>query len=133
MQAAYHGHEPLLKYLLARGADIDVQGVSLGTQTGSARSQNGPFSPLEWATRQGHRRCAEILAHASSKPAREEARVRKEVSKCLSGIIDTISREGRQNERVQNREQKEVADVVRRMIQVRKRHFLSTFYIKMII
>ena len=71
------------------------------------------FCRTRRATRQGHRRCAEILAHASSKPAREEARVRKEVSKCLSGIIDTISREGRQNERVQNREQKEVADVVR--------------------
>ena len=35
LEAAYHGHELLLKYLLGRGADIDVQGVALGTQTGA--------------------------------------------------------------------------------------------------
>ena len=99
LEAAYHGHELLLRYFLARGADIDVQGVSLGTQTGNERSQNGPFSPLEWATRQGHRRCAELLAHASSAPARADARMRKEVEKCVNGMVDTIAREERQQER----------------------------------
>jgi hypothetical protein len=117
LEAAYHGHELLLRYFLARGADIDVQGVSLGTQTGNERSQNGPFSPLEWATRQGHRRCAELLAHASSAPARADARMRKEVEKCVNGMVDTIAREERQQEREQNREQKEVAEVLRRIIQ----------------
>lgn len=117
LEAAYHGHELLLKYLLARGADIDVEGVSLGTQSGNARSQNGPFSTLEWATRQGHRRCAEILAHASSAPARADARLRKEVEKCVSGMIDMVAKGERQHEREQNRDQKEVAEVIRRMVQ----------------
>ena len=93
-----------------------MQGVSLGTQTGNAISQNGPFSPLEWATHQGHRRCAELLAHASSAPARADAKIRKEVEKCVNGMVDTIAREQRQHERELDREQNEVGEVLRRII-----------------
>ena len=116
LEAAYHGHEGLLKYLLSRGANIDVEGVSLGTQKGDERSQNGPFTPLEWARRQGHRRCMEILQRAGSKPAREQARALGIIRSTLSSIIDTIEKDERANERDQTREQREVADVVRRMV-----------------
>ena len=116
LEAAYHGHEPLLKYLLNHGANIDVQGVSLGTQSGNERSQNGPFSPLEWARRQGHRRCAEILEHAGSKDAREDAKTRAIVRTCLGGIVDIVCREERQQEREGAKEQREIADVVRKMV-----------------
>ena len=53
MEAAYHGHKQMVCYLLSQEADTDVSGVSLGPQDHSgARSQNGPFTPLEWARRQ---------------------------------------------------------------------------------
>ena len=37
------------------------------------RSQNGPFNPLEWARRQGHQKCAQILAHQDAQTAGRKA------------------------------------------------------------
>jgi hypothetical protein len=54
----------LLKWLVGRGADLDVRGVALGPAdtAGGQRTQNGPFTPLEWARRQGHLSCAAVRA-----------------------------------------------------------------------
>eukprot|EP01047_Picozoa_sp_COSAG01_P064192 COSAG01_NODE_8452_length_2781_cov_3.000000_1_plen_258_part_00 len=67
----------LLKWLVGRGADLDVRGVALGPAdtAGGQRTQNGPFTPLEWARRQGHLSCAAVrtvFARPSPPPSRRD-------------------------------------------------------------